>query len=102
MLVVARLAANSVRTRSCNTVLRDQGGLCLSTMLQDGQRGSSVEILENPLMFDLTTDRGYAVAANSVMRLRPGGVLVVAICCESFSIMCPGFYVGCSCFLSPV
>ena len=40
------------------------------------------------MAFDLTSDVGYALALNCVLRLRPGGMLIVAICCESFSIMC--------------
>ena len=50
-----------------------------------------MEILTNPLVFDLTSDVGYALALNSVLRLRRGGVLVVGLCCESFTIMCLAF-----------
>ena len=46
-----------------------------------------MDILDNPLVFDLTLNSGFALATNAVLRLRPGGVLVVALCCESFSIM---------------
>ena len=38
------------------------------------------------MAFDMTSDVGYALALNSVLRLRPGGMMILAICCESFSV----------------
>ena len=67
-----------------------QGGLlnaCLGLAWKDGCAGATMDILDNPLTFDLTLDSGYALAANAILRLRPGGVVVIALCCESFSIM---------------
>ena len=61
--------------------------------IQDECRGANIDILENPLIFDLTSNSGFCLAANSIMRMRPGSVLVVALCCESFSIMSLGFRV---------
>ena len=50
-----------------------------------------MDLKDNPTAFDLTTDVGFALALNSILRLRAGGVLVLAICCESFSVMPLGF-----------
>ena len=49
-----------------------------------------MDFMDNPLTFDLTSESGFALALNEVHRLKRGGCLIVAICCESFSIMCPG------------
>lgn len=54
---------------------------------QEGLAGASMDLKDNPTAFDLTTDVGFALALNSILRLRAGGVLVLAICCESFSVM---------------
>ncbi|CAE7206137.1 unnamed protein product [Symbiodinium pilosum] len=54
---------------------------------QDGLTGAGLEILSNPMLFDLTSDVGYALAVNAVLRLRPRGFMVVALCCDSFTIM---------------
>ncbi|CAE7947469.1 unnamed protein product [Symbiodinium sp. KB8] len=58
---------------------------------QEGLAGASMDLKDNPTAFDLTTDVGFALALNSILRLRAGGVLVLAICCESFSVMPLGF-----------
>ena len=52
--------------------------------------GSSLELLDHPDAFDLTSDAGFILALNEVKRLRPGGLCIVALCCESFSAMCLG------------
>ena len=49
-----------------------------------------MDIMQNPMLFDLTTTTGFALALNEVRRLKEGGCLIVAICCESFSAMLPG------------
>ncbi|CAE7243888.1 unnamed protein product [Symbiodinium pilosum] len=54
---------------------------------QDGAGGSAMDLLWNPMVFDLTTDVGFSLALNEVRRLRPGGVCVIALCCSSFSSM---------------
>ncbi|CAE7876011.1 unnamed protein product [Symbiodinium microadriaticum] len=64
------------------------GGAEVSTKLrEDNLRGAPMDILLNPCLFDLTTDNGFILALNSVLRVRPGGMLLIAMCCESFSIM---------------
>ena len=59
----------------------------LGSIDQDNLYGASLDLAANPLTFDLTSDVGFALAANAVLRLRPRGVLIVALCCESFTIM---------------
>ena len=49
-----------------------------------------MDFMDSSLTFDLTSDCGFALALDEVHRLKRGGCLIVAICCESFSIMCPG------------
>ena len=56
-------------------------------MFQDGLDGASLDLMSNPYRFDLTGDVGFALALNAILRLRPGGVVVMGMCCESFSIM---------------
>ena len=55
--------------------------------LEEGHSGAAVDIVANPMVFDLTSHVGFSLALNSVLRLRPRGVLIVALCCESFTIM---------------
>ena len=57
--------------------------------MQEGLRGAPIDILLNPMLFDLTTEAGFILALNAVLRIRPGGVLLIAMCCESFSVMRP-------------
>ena len=59
--------------------------------MQDGLRGAPIDIMLNPMLYDVTSDQGFVLALNAVLRIRPGGVLIVAMCCESFSIMCLAF-----------
>ena len=56
--------------------------------IQDGLDGASLDFMLHPYRFDLTADVGFALALNAILRLRPGGVVVLGLCCESFSIMC--------------
>ena len=56
--------------------------------IQDGLDGASLDFMLHPYRFDLTADVGFALALNATLRLRPGGVVVLGLCCESFSIMC--------------
>ena len=66
-------------------------GLAISSeCFQDGAGGATMDIMDKPLTFDLTSHCGFALALNEVRRMKRGGCLIVAICCESFSIMCPG------------
>ena len=53
---------------------------------QEGLDGASVDIMEQPSNMDLTGEVGFALALNSILRLRPGGV-VAGLCCESFSMV---------------
>ena len=54
---------------------------------QDGLRGSSIDMLDNPMVMDLTQDVGFILAVNAILRLRPSSVLIVALSCDSFSIV---------------
>ena len=54
---------------------------------EDGAGGTTMDLMANPLCFDLTSSSGFALALNEVRRLRRGGCAVIAICCESFSSM---------------
>ena len=56
-------------------------------LFKDGKDGASIDILDNPRRYDLTGEVGFALALNAILRLRPGGVVIVGLCCESFSIM---------------
>ena len=58
-----------------------------NSCVQDGHHGAAVDLVANPIVFDLTSDVGFSLAINSVLRLRAGGVLIVALCCESFTVM---------------
>ena len=49
--------------------------------------GTSLDIMSNPLVMDMTTDVGFSLALNEVRRLKAGGCCVLALCCESFSVM---------------
>ena len=55
--------------------------------LEAGAGGTTLDVMENPMLQDLTTDAGFALALNEVRRLKKGSCLIVAICCESFSAM---------------
>ena len=46
-----------------------------------------MEILDDPLQFDLTTESGFVLALNEIRRLKVGGCAIIALCCESFSSM---------------
>ena len=46
-----------------------------------------MDIEMNPFVFDLTTEVGFSLAVQSVLRLRAGSVLIMALCCSSFSVM---------------
>ena len=54
-----------------------------------------MDILDNPRRYDLTGEVGFALALNAMLRLRTGGVVVVGLCCESFSVMHLGSTKGC-------
>ena len=54
--------------------------------VEEGHAGAAVDIVANPMVFDLTSTVGFCLALNSVLRLRPRGVLIVALCCESFTV----------------
>ena len=55
---------------------------------KDGAGGTTFELMDNPLIFDLTSNSGFALALNEIRRLRPGACAIVAVCCESYSAMC--------------
>ena len=55
--------------------------------LEDGAGGTTMDLMANPICFDLTSNSGFALALNEVRRLRKGGCAIIAICCESFSSM---------------
>ena len=63
--------------------------------IKDGLDGASMDILDNPRRYDLTGEVGFALALNAMLRLRTGGVVVVGLCCESFSVMHLGSTKGC-------
>ena len=65
--------------------------------------GVSVDILENPIAMDLTTNAGFALALLQVSKLKRGGVCIIAICCRSYSVMCLAYmmYVACSALSLP-
>ena len=82
--VARKLVASSGRTELFLWFLQCFGLLCCA---QEGHRGAAVDLVANPMVFDLTSDVGFSLALNSVLRLRAGGVLIVALCCESFTVM---------------
>ena len=55
--------------------------------VEDGNVGVSLDLLQNPIALDMTTDGGFAAALNEVRRLKRGGVCIVGLCCKSFSGM---------------
>ena len=63
---------------------------------KDGAGGTTFELMDNPLIFDLTSNSGFALALNEIRRLRPGACAIVAICCESYSAMCLMLHWFCS------
>ena len=56
-----------------------------------------MDLMSNPMLFDLTTDVGFALALNEIRRLKRGSCAVVAICCNSFTAMCLSCICVCVC-----
>ena len=48
-----------------------------------------MDLMSNPMLFDLTSNVGFALALNEFKRLKKGSCAVVAICCNSFTAMLP-------------
>ena len=61
-----------------------------------------MDLMSNPMLFDLTTDVGFALALNEIRRLKRGSCAVVAICCNSFTAMCLSCICVCVCGGYPV
>ena len=53
-----------------------------------------MDIMSNPMVMDLTSEAGFSLALNEVRRLKNGGCCVLALCCESFSVMCCPYCCG--------
>ena len=52
--------------------------------VEDGNVGVSLDLLQNPIALDMTTDGGFAAALNEVRRLKRGGVCIVGLLQELF------------------
>ena len=64
------------------------GTACAYCTSEAGCVGIAVDVADSPMNLDLTTPAGFSAALHNVCRLKPGGMLIIAICCRSFSIMC--------------